>query len=387
MTANPLWGEDWQQVRDLWALDPDIAHCNHGSFGAVPLPVLEIQEQYRRRMVANPMRWFSRDSPELVARARAAVAGFLHADPADTGFVTNVSSGVSAVLRSLSVAGEVLTTDHAYGAVSIAVDRFCERTGATRVVAPVPLDSTDDDIVAILTAHCSERTGLVVVDHVTSATARRFPVRRIARVAHDAGALLFVDGAHAPGMLPVDVPAIGADFWVGNMHKWPCAPAGTGVLWVAPAHRADIHSLVISHADHEGFPVSFEHGGTNDLSAWISAPNSLELFGNLGWDRVRAHNEALVRRGQHILADILGMPTAGLRHDPGLSMALVPLPGGLADSPEQARALQNHLVGQGIEMVTNRWGGVPRVRLSAQVYNSPADYERLALAIRAVMVG
>lgn len=387
MTANPLWGDDWQDVRDLWGLDPDVAHCNHGSFGAVPLPVLEAQEQYRRRMVANPMRWFHRDSPKLVEQARAAVAAFLHADPAGTGFVTNVSSGVSAVLGSLTISGEVLTTDHAYGAVSIAVDRFCERTGARRVVAPVPLDSTDDDIVAILTEHCSERTRLVVVDHVTSATARRFPVERIARMAHAAGALLLIDGAHAPGMLPVDVPAIGADFWVGNLHKWPCAPAGTGALWVDPAQREHIRALVVSHADREGFPVSFEHGGTNDLSAWICAPKSLELFAELGWDRVRAHNEALVRQAQHIVSDVLGMPTAGLRHDPGLSMALVPLPAGLVDTPEQARALQDRLVGQGIEMVTNRWGGTPHVRLSAQVYNSPADYERLALAIRGEMVG
>jgi len=387
--SNPLWGEDWAEVRRLWMLDPDVAHCNHGSFGAVPAPVLAAQEELRRRMATNPMRWFSREMPDLVVEARAEVAQFLAAKPRDVAFVSNVSAGVSAVLQALPLApgDEVLSTDHAYGAVSLALDRLCARTGATRVTAEVPVASPDAEIVATLAGLCSDRTRLVVIDQVTSPTARRFPIEAVARLAHSVNAAVLVDGAHAPGMLEVNVPQIGADFWLGNLHKWPCAPAGTGVLWVAPEWQDRMLPLVVSHGDRDGFPVSFDHVGTNDLSAWLAAPLALRLLGSLGWDRVRAHNEALVRWAQSTVAEILGIPSAELRHDRGLSLAIVPLPVGLADTRDAARALQRHLTDTGVELAMPSWRGRGSVRLSAHVYNRPADYERLAIGIRDFMVG
>ena len=171
------------------------------------------------------------------------------------------------------------------------------RTGAKRVVAKVPVDSTDDEVVAILAEHCSERTALVLIDQVTSPTARRFPVEAVAALAKRFGAATLVDAAHAPGMLPLEVPKMGVDFWVGNLHKWACAPVGTGALWVAPAWQEQMLALIVSWGEAEGFPLSFQRVGTDDLSAWVAAPRSLDVLGSLGWDRVRAHNEALVRAG------------------------------------------------------------------------------------------
>jgi isopenicillin-N epimerase len=387
--ANPMWGDDWEDVRRLWPLDPDVAHCNHGSFGAVPSSVLATQNEFRDRMAANPMRWFHRDMPGLVAHARGEVARFIGGGPEGVAFVNNVSAGVSAVVQSLPLAtgDEVLSTDHAYGAVSWALDRLCARTGAIRVVANVPLDSTDDEVVTRFAERCSARTGLVVVDQVTSPTARRFPIEMVARVAHSFDAPVLVDGAHAPGMLPLDVPAIGADFWVGNLHKWACAPAGTGALWVAPAWRERMLSVVVSWGEQDGFPLSFERVGTDDLSAWLAAPNSLELLGNLGWDRVREHNEALVCWAQATVAEILGVPSSELSHDGGLSMATVPLPAGRVDTREQAQAVQDHMVTRGVEMAIGCWNGRGRIRLSAYVYNSPSDYERMALGVRDFLAG
>ncbi len=214
-----------------------------------------------------------------------------------------------------------MSTNHAYGAVSSALDRLSARTGASRVVAHVPFDTTDEEVVAIISEHCSERTALVVLDQVTSPTARRFPIEPVACVAHRFNAALLVDGAHAPGMLPLEVPKLGADFWVGNLHKWACAPPGTGVLWVAPQWREQMLSLVVSWGEAEGFPTSFERVGTDDLTAWVAAPYSLRLLGSLGWDRVRAHNEALVVWAQATVAEILGPQASELRHDPGISMA------------------------------------------------------------------
>jgi isopenicillin-N epimerase len=387
--VNPFWGDDWDEVRRLWLLDPEVAHCNHGSFGALPARVLASQNEFRSRVAANPMRWFDREMPDLLTAALTEVAHFIGASPEDVAFVNNVSAGVSAVVQSLPLnpGDEVLSTDHAYGAVSSALDRLCARTGATRVIAKVPLASTDEEVVAVFAAHCSERTALVVVDQVTSPTARRFPIEAIAALAHRFGAAALVDAAHAPGMLPLEVPKLGADFWVGNLHKWACAPAGTGALWVAPPWQQQMLALVVSWAEAEGFPRSFERVGTDDLSAWVAAPGSLHLLASLGWDRLRAHNEALVRAGQATVAEIIGSPPGELRHDPGLSMTLVPLPPGAADSREQTQAIKAEMAKRGVEISIGCWNGRGRIRLSAQVYNRPADYERLGLGIRDLLAG
>jgi isopenicillin-N epimerase len=384
VSANPIWGDGWEDVRSLWALDPDVAHCNHGSFGAVPTPVVQAQDELRARVVSNPCRWYHTDLPGLVVEARSEITRFVGADPGDVALVTNATAGVSSVLQSLALgpADEVVVTDHVYGAVSLAVDRFCARTGASRVVAEVPYESTDEEIAAIVGGRCSERTGLVVIDQITSPTARRFPVEAIAAVAHSHGAAVLVDGAHTPGQLPLDVPLLGADFWVGNLHKWACAPAGTGALWVTPDWQSRILPLVVSHDDRDGFPASFDRVGTNDLTPWLAAPHALRLLDSLGWDRVRAHNEALVAWAQATVAEILGVSSDRLQRDPGLSMAIVPLPPGVADDRKEARALQDHMDTIGIEMAVPSWSDHGAIRLSAQVYNQPADYERLALAVR-----
>ncbi|HUC22624.1 MAG TPA: aminotransferase class V-fold PLP-dependent enzyme [Streptosporangiaceae bacterium] len=389
MGANAIWGDDWDEVRRLWLLDPEVAHCNHGSFGAVPAPVLAAQDKIRRQMAINPMRWFARELPDLVAVARAEVAAFLGAEADDLAFVSNVSAGVSAVTQSLQLSpgDEVLSSDHGYGAVSYALDRLCARTGARRVVASIPYQSSDDEVVAAFAERCTERTRFVVADQVTSATARRFPVEEVALLAHRAGARVLVDGAHAPGMLALNVPRLGADFWVGNLHKWACTPAGTGALWVDPQWRQEIRSLVVSWSEPDGYPRSFDTVGTNDLSAWLAAPDALRLLGSLGWGRVRAHNEALVSWAHSTVAEILGLPTSDLRHDPGLSMALLFLPPGTADSLEQAYKLRDQMAAIGVEMAMGCWNGRGTVRLSAQVYNQPADYERLATGLRDLMAG
>jgi isopenicillin-N epimerase len=183
-------------------------------------------------------------------------------------------------------------------------------------------------------------------------------------------------------MLNLDVPELGADFWVGNLHKWACAPAGTGVLWVAPAWREQMCSLVVSWGEADGFPISFERVGTDDLSAWLAAPSSLHLLGSLGWDRVRAHNEALVCWAQAMVAEAIGTPPGELRHDQGVSMAIVPLPTGRVNTPEEARILKNHMASLGVEMSVVCWHGRGTIRLSAFVYNRPSDYERLAIGTR-----
>jgi isopenicillin-N epimerase len=188
-------------------------------------------------------------------------------------------------------------------------------------------------------------------------------------------------------MLPLEVPRYGADFWVGNLHKWACTPAGTGALWVAPQWRQRMVPLVVSWGELDGYPLSFERIGTDDLTAWLAAPITLDLLGGLGWDRIRAHNEALVCWAQATVAEALGVPASELHHDAGLSMAIVRLPPGQADTREQAQALHEHMVALGVEMAVGAWNGRGAIRLSAQVYNRPADYERMATGVREYLGG
>jgi isopenicillin-N epimerase len=387
--ANPIWGEDWTEVRSLWSLEDDVAHLNHGSYGAVPLRVQRHQAQLREQMEANPVRWF-RHLTEAIARAREALAGFLGADPEGTALVVNASAGVSTVLASLAgrlgPGGEVLLTDHCYGAVALAIARAARTSGASVVVADVPAGAPAGEVLEAVLGAVTERTRLAVLDHITSPTARLFPVALLVEGLHQAGVPVLVDGAHAPGQVPVSVNALGADFWVGNFHKWACAPRGTAALVVSPPWREAVRTLVVSWGELDGFPSAFDRAGTADLTSWLAAPLALELLAGLGWDRVRTHNSTLAAYGQEVVAEALGIPGGGLWADPGLSMRVVPLPSGVATNEEAARSLAQQVSERlGAEVAITAWRGRGLLRLSAHAYNSPADYERLATGLHLLL--
>jgi len=381
---NRLWGNDWPDVRACWPLDWTVAHLNHGSYGAVPSAVSEARQAFLHESDVNPVRWFRRVLPGAVREAREVVRQFLGAPPGTLALVTNASAGVSAVLSStaLGPGDEVLISDHAYGAVRFAAERAAERTGATVRVARLALGATDEEAVAAFAGGLRDRTRLVVVDAVTSPTAQRLPVEDIAAEAHRAGVPVLVDAAHGPGMLPVDLATTAADFWVGNLHKWACAPAGTGALFVAhpPAHP--VATPIVSWGEQDGFPAAFDQRGTDDLTPWLAAPVALALLSGLGWERLRSHNATLVAEAQQVVAAAIAFPTQRLRHSADVSMAVVPLPPGVATDPAGASALQAALSDRlGIEAAVSSWNGRGLLRLSAQAYNAPADYERLAAGL------
>ncbi|MBS2964261.1 aminotransferase class V-fold PLP-dependent enzyme [Actinocrinis puniceicyclus] len=377
----------------LWPLDPKRAHVNHGSFGAVPLPVLAEQQRWRERMEANPTGFFRRELQPALEEARRAACAFLGSDAEDLTFVQNSTAGAGAVLAGFPLAAgdEILVTDHVYGAVLLGARKAAARAGASVVTVPVALGASDEAMVAALASGVTPRTRLAVVDHVASATAQVFPVRRIVASLHALGVAVLVDGAHAPGLLPVDLGALGADFWVGNFHKWPCAPRGSAGLYVAERWRDAVGSFPVSWREQEGFPYSFLQPGTVDSSAWLAVPAALELFGAWGWDEVRERNGALAAHGQRLVAqavggDVSGMPGVGEGVGAaGLAMRLVPLPQVPADQAV-ADSLRDRMADEfGVETVINVWGGYTLLRVSAQLYNDQSDYERLADAVRAVV--
>jgi isopenicillin-N epimerase len=310
-----------------------------------------------------------------VAHARRYLAGFLGADPDGAALIQNTTHGVALVLHTLRLGAgdEVVTTDQGYGAVDLAVDA----TGARRRAVALPVTAHPDEIVAAVRAAVQPpRTKLVIVDLITSSTARLLPVARIAQALRGTGVPLLVDGAHGPGALPLEVDTLGADFFVGNLHKWAFAPRSTAVLAVAPPWRTRMRPLVVSWSQPKGFPAALEESGTLDYTAWLAAPTGLFTLRSLGIDRVRAHNAALARYGQRVVADALGVADPP---DPGgpLPMRLIPLP---VEGDDAAAVRLRERISDDLraEVAVNALNGRLLLRLCAQVYNRPDEYDRLA---------
>ncbi|MEU7653713.1 aminotransferase class V-fold PLP-dependent enzyme [Micromonospora taraxaci] len=378
-------------ARLLFSLDPAVSHLNHGSFGAVPVGVQRAQQRLRDEMEANPLRFFTQGLVDRIAHTRRHLAGFLGADPDGSALVGNTTTGVAVVLQSMGLrpGDEILSTDHGYGAVSLAIQRECRRTGAVSRVLPIPLAATDEQLVQIVRDGLRPgRTRLLVVDQLTSATAKLFPTAAIVGVAREHGVPVLVDAAHAPGMLPTTVASIGADFWVGNLHKWAYAPRGTALLAVAPQWRDRIEPLVVSWEQESGFPARIEWQATLDYTPWLAAPAGLFTMRSLGVDRVRAHNAALAAYGQRVVGDALGVPPAQLPDPggPGVSLRLIPLPAGTGTTIDAARALQAR-IGERLaaEVAVMSWNGRGWLRLTGQVYNTADEYERLATRLPALL--
>lgn len=389
MTPPP---EQIHGARLLFSLDPATAYLNHGAFGGVPLPVQRAQQRLRDEMEANPLRFFTSSLRERLGHARRHLSTFLGADPDGTAFVANATAGVAVVLNALELrpGDEIITTSHAYGAVTYAVRDACTRGGATNTVVPLGLVVTDDEIVtAIGKAITPGRTRLIVLDQIASATARIMPVERVAELARERGVPLLVDAAHAPGASAVRIDAIGADFWVGNLHKWMYAPRPTAILSVAPRWRTRMRPLVVSWEVHSGYPASIEMQGTLDYTAWLAAPTGLFVLRTLGVDRVRTHNAALADYGQRVVGAALGLLSAADLPHPGRvgsCMRVLPLPAGVATTVPDADALRVRIGDElNVAVSVNAWQGRGLLRLSAQVYNHPDEYDRLAVGLPRVL--
>lgn len=386
-----------------WRLDPAVTFLNHGSYGACPEAVLEAQRELRDRMEAEPVRFLTGDLRSLLDGARHEVAAFLGADPDGLAFVSNATTGVNTVLRSLrfDAGDELLTNDHEYNATINALRAVAERDGARVVVARIPFPIADPTqaLEAILDA-VTPRTRLVMVSHVTSPTALILPVRELVAELDGRGIDTLVDGAHTPGMLPVDLDDLGAAYWTGNGHKWLCGPKGSAVLWVRADRRERIHPLVVSHGanepltDRSRFRAEFDWTGTGDPTPGLALPAAIGWMAASapdggGWPAVMAENHQLAIAGRDRIAAALGVAPAAPDSMLG-AMAALPVPG-LRDEAA-AEALGRRLeMEDGVQVPFVGWpvraarpGEDPErilIRISAQRYNEPADYDRLAEAL------
>jgi isopenicillin-N epimerase len=386
------------RVRPLWGLDPAITFLNHGSFGACPRAVLEAQTRLRARMESEPVRFFVRELESMLDAARAELGAFVGADPDDIAFVPNATTGVNTVLQGIDLrpGDELLTTDHEYNACRNALDAVAERASARVVVARVPYPlASPEEVTAALLEHAGPRTRIALVDHVTSQTGLVFPVAQIVAELGSRGIDTLVDGAHAPGMVPLDLQALGAAYYTGNCHKWICAPKGAAFLHVRRDRQAAIRPLVTSHGrnspreDRSRFRLEFDWTGTGDPTAYLCVPEALRFMGALlpgGFPALMEHNRRTALAARARICEVLGCAPPAPDAMIG-SLATVPLPdgdGAPPSSPLYLDALQDTLLERhGIEVPVIPWPAPPKrlLRISAQIYNDHSDYQRLGAAL------
>jgi len=378
-----------------WDLDPDVVFLNHGSFGACPRAVLDAQREWRARLEAEPVAFLARELEGHLDVARGELAAFLGCDPDDLAFVANATAGVNTVLRSLSFApgDELLVTDHEYNACRNALDFVAARSGAHVITAPIPLPVTSSAaIVDAVLQHVTPRTKLLLIDHVTSPTGLVLPVEPIVHALHARGVDTLVDGAHAPGMVPLALDRLGAAYYTGNCHKWLCAPKGSAVLHVRRDRQATIRPLAISHGanstrtDRSRFRLEFDFTGTDDPTPFLCVPAALRFLASLlpgGVDALQRHNRAMALDARRLLVAAIG--TAPICPDGTIgSLASIELTADPGDhglphgvDPLQARLMERHR----IEVPVMHFAGRRFVRVSPQIYNSIAQYEHLAAAL------
>lgn len=386
----------------LWLLDPKIIFLNHGSFGSCPRAVLKFQQRLRDRLEREPVQFLVRDLEALLDEARRELSAFVNAEPDNLVFVQNATSGVNTVLRSLKFkrGDELLVTDNEYNASRNALEFAAEKSGARAVVAQVPFPiESENQIVEAVLDRVTSRTRLALLDHVTSQTGLVFPIERLVRELSARGVETLVDGAHAPGMVPLNLKQLGATYYTGNCHKWICAPKTAAFLYVKRERQKEIRPLVISHGansprkDRSRYLLEFAWMGTSDPTACLSVPEALRYIASLrpgGWPEVMRRNRALAIAARKIICDALEIEPPCPDSLIG-SMASIPVPDAEENSkaklPAFADALQDELRRvYKIEVPIIPWPEQPKrlLRVSAQLYNSLPQYEKLAQAMRKI---
>lgn len=371
-----------EELRKQFLLDPDVAFLNHGSFGATPEPVFEAYQSWQRELERQPVRFVQRRQEELLDEARGHLARYLNAGESDLTFVTNATSGLNVIARSLPMqpGDEILTTNLEYGALDYTWVHLCRKAGARYVSQEISVPFTSpEQVVEELWAGVTERTRAIFLSHMTSATAAILPVEAICARAREAGILTIIDGAHVPGHLPLDLEALGADIYAGNLHKWLCAPKGAAFLHVRPEHHAWVESLTISWGWREGhtFVTRNQQQGTRDISAFLAVPDAIEFQEAHDWESIRERCREMLRSLRERMHARLGT-TPLYDDDQGWyrQMAVITLPDG-DHAGLQDRLLFDH----NVEVPLTGHGGMTFVRVSVQGYTSEAELERFEKAL------
>ncbi len=379
----PAFGPD---LLPLFQMEAGALHLNHGSYGAVPREVTAAQRAWQDRIEAEPSRFMEFESRPALRAAAKRLAPYLGAETDNVALVENATQAVNGVLRSIRFqpGDRILINDQTYGAVRNAA-RFAASMAGAEIAEwhiPFPIGAPEEALEA-LQAALDPPPRLVILDHVTSQTALALPIARMVQAAKSAGALVLVDGAHAPGMVGLDLMQVGADWYTGNCHKWMFAARGCAFLWTADAHLRETHPSVISHGYGEGYAAEFDYVGTRDGSAQFSLPAALDFMDRFGVERIMAHNHALAMDAGNRLAAALGTYVGAPEEMTG-SMAVVRLPAAYGVDRDAGTELRHRLLHEDrIQTRVHPAGGGLWVRISSQIYNGIEEIDALADAILA----
>ncbi len=368
----------------MFLLDPSVTFLNHGSYGACPQPVFEVYQRWQRELERQPVEFLGRRVGGLLDAARASLAAYLNCPPSDLVFVPNATSGVNIAARSLDLqpGDEILTTEHEYGACTYTWQHACERTGAILVEQSISLPfTTPEAFVDSFWAGVTPRTRVIYLSHITSPTALIFPVAAICARARAAGIITVIDGAHAPGQIPLDLAEIGADFYTGNCHKWMCTPKGSAFLVVRPEYQAQTESVIVSWGWGEGatYISRNQQQGTSDPAAYLSVPAGIDFLAAHDWGNVqtRCHDLGVELREQ--IVSLTGCEPIS-SESWFAQMFAAPLP------PCDPEEIKHRLYDDyRIEVPVLTWGDRQYVRVSLQGYNTREDGERLLGALRELL--
>ena len=387
--------------KELFLLDPEVVYLNHGSFGACPRPVFDTYQHWQARLERQPVEFLGRRAEILLAEARLPLAAYLHVDPDELVYFPNPTTALNMVARNfarspssvlahsdqrfiLRPGDEVLATDHEYGALNRTWSYICRLTGASYVAAPVPLPLDSESVFVERFWSCvNEHTRIIFLSHITSPTALVFPVAEICRRARQAGILTIIDGAHAPGQLPLDLHALGADIYAGACHKWLCAPKGAAFLYIRRELSPNLDPLVVSwgyeseHPSGSQFVDYHEWQGTRDLAAFLSVPRAIQFQAEHHWEQVRAACHSLAVANRREIEALTGLPSICFEED-FVQMFAVRLP----DRIDAADFKQQLYEKYRIETPVIVWNGQKFLRVSFQAYNDEQDARRLIEALK-----
>ncbi len=376
-------------LRSLFQLDPDVVFLNHGSFGATPQPVLDVSQDWQRRLERQPVHFLAVELPDLLADARKVLADYVGAAADDVAFIPNATFGVNMIARSLPLGpgDEVLTTDHEYGACDNVWSFLSQKHGFTYKKQPISLPvQPAEAIVEQFWQGVTPRTRVIFMSHITSATAVTFPIQQICTRARQAGIMTVIDGAHTVGQIPLDMAAIGADFYLSNAHKWLCSPKGSAFIYVRHELHSLLEPLVVSWGWGEEKQFSYGSNlldylqwmGTSDPSAYLSVPAAIAFQEQHQWASVRQQCHTLLQQALQRIADLtnLASPYPDDRFYAQLAVAPLPPIADLAAFKKQFYDTYR------VEVPFTEWHGRHFVRISVQGYNIPSDLDTLLSALQ-----
>ena len=386
------------ELSKYWILDPNITFLNHGSFGACPKLILDEQTKLRTSLESDPVTFMESTARELWAESLVRLSKFINADSEGMTFVTNATSGVNTVLKSLDLKpnDEIIVLDHSYQACWNAVDFITKKAGAKTVVAtiPFPIDSNEQIIEGIL-QNVTERTRLALIDTVTSPTGLRLPFEELVSELQSRNVDVLLDAAHGPGIVTLDIKKLDPAYVTGNAHKGLCTPKGSAFLYIREDRRNRIRPLSVSHGasvsgtDQERFRFEFDWTGTQDPTAWLCIPSAIDYIGSMlsgGWPATMDYNTNLAIQGRNLLLEALGTP----KPSPdsmivGLAAVLLPGSGVLTTSALEPDPLHTLLFEKyRIQVPVFGWPHHNKryLRIASYLYNSLEEYEYLAEVLK-----